>query len=121
MHEMSLVKSILLQVDRIRSEANGVAVDAMRLEVGPLSGVEPVLLASAFAQAAGEFGMQEAQLVIDEVPLLADCPACGIVAVEPVRIRCSVCGDDGVRIVSGDEVRLQSVTIQCPEPMEHQR
>ncbi|MBI3864129.1 MAG: hydrogenase maturation nickel metallochaperone HypA [Planctomycetia bacterium] len=118
MHELSLVRSLLAQVNRIRSDRAGLAVDGVHVEVGPLSGVEPELLVSAFEQLAGDFGMTGTQLVIDEVPLMANCPSCGTVTVEPVRIRCPICGDDGVTIVSGDEVRLQSVTIQCPEPEE---
>lgn len=118
MHELSLVKSLLAQVDRIRSDNGGLAVDGIHVEVGPLSGVEPVLLQTAFEQIAQEYGVAGARLVIDEVPLTARCKSCGPVAVEPVRIRCPHCGNDDVQIVSGDEVRLNSVTIRCPEREE---
>jgi len=115
---MSLVRSLLSQVEKIRSENGGLAVETIHIEVGPLSGVEPALLHSAFDQAAPDCGMLDAQLVIDEVPLMAHCHSCGTVAVEQVRIRCPNCGNDDVQIVGGDEVRLQSVTIRCPDRQE---
>ena len=118
MHELSLVRSMLAQVEQIRLEHGGLAVDGIHIEVGPLSGVEPLLLQSAFEQVALEYGLSGAVLAIDEVPLTAQCPACGLVAVEPVCIRCPTCGTDDVRIVSGDEVRLQNVTIRLPDRQE---
>jgi hydrogenase nickel incorporation protein HypA/HybF len=118
MHELSLVRSLLGQVDRIRSENDGLAVDEIHIEVGPLSGVEAVLLQSAFEQVAVEYDASGARLVINEVPLMAGCTTCGPVAVEPVRIRCPHCGRDDVQIISGDEVRLCSVTIRCPDRQE---
>jgi hydrogenase nickel incorporation protein HypA/HybF len=115
MHELSLVKSLLRQVDKIRFEVGGGVVDAIQVEVGPLAGVEPLLMRSAFEQIAADFEMGATQLIIDEVPLLARCPICGPVAVEPVRIQCQSCGSPDVTITGGDEVRLQSVTVQCAE------
>ena len=115
MHELSLVKSLLRQVDKIRFEIGGGVVDAIYVAVGPLAGVEPLLMQTAFEQIAADFQMGVTQLVIDEVPLTARCPVCGPVAVELVRILCSTCGSPDVTITGGDEVRLQSVTVQCAE------
>jgi len=118
MHELSLMRSLLSQVDKIRSEHGGLEVDEIHVEVGPLSGVEPALFRSAFEQTAADYEMSDAQIIIGEVPLTAHCRTCGLVAVEPVRIRCPTCGNDDVQIAGGDEVRLQSVTIRCPDREE---
>ncbi|MSR59576.1 MAG: hydrogenase maturation nickel metallochaperone HypA [Planctomycetaceae bacterium] len=112
MHESSLVRSLLGQVETIRIEQNGLAVDEVRIEIGPLSGVEPLLVHSAFSELAPACGMIGARLVIDDVPLSARCSQCGLVEVTLARISCPACGSQDVRIGSGDEVRLQSVTIR---------
>lgn len=118
MHESSLVRSLLGQVETIRVEQDGLAVDEVRIEIGPLSGVEPLLVSSAFSQLAPACGMDGARLVIDEVPLSARCPACGLVEVSLALVSCSICGSSEVQIVSGDEVRLKSVTIRLAQGQE---
>ena len=66
MHEFSLVRSLLEQVGRIVTSQGGRAAVEVRVEIGPLSGVEPLLVKAAFAQLAGD-----GTLIIDEVPLTA--------------------------------------------------
>jgi hydrogenase nickel incorporation protein HypA/HybF len=112
MHESSLVRSLLGQVESIRIEQGGLAVDEIRIEVGPLSGVEPLLVQSAFEQAAPAFAMGTPRLVIDDVPLSARCTKCGVVEVPLTKISCPICGSQHIQIVGGDEVRLISVAIQ---------
>ncbi len=82
------------------------------MEVGPLAGVEPLLMQSAFAEAVAYGRLADATLVIDEVPLTAVCPACGVVEVMPVRIACPGCGETQLALCGGDELRLRSVTIR---------
>jgi hydrogenase nickel incorporation protein HypA/HybF len=114
------MKSLLSQVEKIRSQHGGLEVDEIHVEVGPLSGVEPALFQSAFEQTAADYGMSDAHIIVVEVPLTAHCHSCGTVAVEQVRIRCPTCGNDDVQIVGGDEVRLQSVIIRCLDRQEQE-
>jgi hydrogenase nickel incorporation protein HypA/HybF len=118
MHEASLVKSLLRQVEEIRAEQDGLSVEEIRIEIGPLAGVEPMLVRSAFLQLASDCNMGEARLMIDEVSLSARCSSCGLVVVALARIACPICGSLAVSIVSGNEMRLQSVTIRQAEKME---
>lgn len=118
MHESSLVRSLLRQVEAIRVEQQGAEVEQVRIEIGPLAGVEPLLVLSAFSELAPAAGMENTDLVIDEVTLTARCADCGLVEVTLPRIACPVCGSVTVRIVSGDQVRLQSVTIRQATGME---
>ena len=66
MHEVSLVRSLLEQVDRVVTSQGGRAAVEVCVEIGPLSGVEPLLVKEAFTQLAGD-----GTLIIDEVPLTA--------------------------------------------------
>jgi hydrogenase nickel incorporation protein HypA/HybF len=115
MHESSLVRTLLRQVEAICIRHGGLAVDEICIEIGPLSGVEPLLVRSAFLELAPGWGMHGSRLVIEEVPLSARCPLCEVVEVNVGCIRCPHCGSQNVRIVSGDEVRLQAVTIKSNE------
>ena len=111
MHEVSLVRSLLEQVDRIVTLQGGRAAVEVRVEIGPLSGVEPLLVKEAFAQLAGD-----ATLIIDEVPLSARCQSCHTeFEVESFRFVCPQCGSRETSVVRGDAFRLMSVTVDVPE------
>ena len=49
MHEMSLARCLLAQVGHLVEAHGGGTVRSIRVQLGPLSGVEPLLLASAFS------------------------------------------------------------------------
>ncbi|MBS0265347.1 MAG: hydrogenase maturation nickel metallochaperone HypA [Planctomycetes bacterium] len=115
MHEQSLIRALLRQVEQIRIENGGLAVVDIQVEIGPLAGVEPLLLESAYKVVSPEFRMRETHLVVNEVPLTAECPACGTIAVEQTRIVCPQCGQTEVTITAGDEMRLVSVTLQTAD------
>jgi hydrogenase nickel incorporation protein HypA/HybF len=105
MHERSLVQSLLKQVDAIRRQHDAKHVSEVRVEVGPLSGVEPLLLAAAFEQLAG------AKLTIDEVALLAECQSCGReFELNDFDFHCPSCRGN-VRVTRGDEFLLVSVSL----------
>lgn len=119
MHELSLVRSLLLQVETLVREHGGGRVGEIRLEIGPLSGVEPLLVQSAFAQLVESSAAAGAQLVIDEVPLGAVCSSCDRpFEVERFRFECPACASRQVRITRGDEFRLVSIVIREPQPVE---
>jgi hydrogenase nickel incorporation protein HypA/HybF len=52
MHETSLVRNLFEQVRRISAQHPGTQVGKVEIEVGPLSGIEPLLFESAFQQLA---------------------------------------------------------------------
>lgn len=115
MHEASLVRTLLGQVAALLAEHGGESVDEILVEMGPLSGVEPLLVQSAFGQLAPQQDLATAKLIINEISLLAKCRACGArFEVERFRFRCSMCESSDVQVLSGDEFRLLSITIRQP-------
>ncbi len=111
MHEQSLMRTLLQQVEMIRLENKAERVTEVRVEVGPLSGVEPMLLTSAFAQLASEQTVIGARFVIDEVPLLASCESCdNEFEISDFVFRCPECHGN-VKTISGDEFQLVSVSL----------
>ena len=116
MPEHSLVRALLRQVENVQCESGGGQVVEIRVSLGPLSGVEPLLVQSAFEQVAPAILGDAASLVIDLVPLSAQCRAClNDFDLAELVFRCPQCGGHDVRVTAGDEVQLVSVTIRQPE------
>ena len=116
MHEVSLVRSLLEQVDRVVTSQGGRAAVEVRVEIGPLSGVEPLLVKAAFTELAGDSSAGDATLIIDEVPLTARCQSCHAeFELEHFRFVCPHCDSRNTSVVRGDAFRLMSVTVDVPE------
>ncbi len=117
MHERSFVQALIRQIDQVVAENGGGRVAEVRVQVGPLSGVEPLLLRSAFEHGAPATCVAHAKLVIDEVPLTAVCEECDhTFELADYRFRCPRCGAKLVRVTQGDDLQLLSVTIGSTAP-----
>ncbi len=113
MHEASLVRSLLNQVESVCRSNGGTAVICIEVEVGPLTGVEPLLVREAFELLAPGTDCEGADLVIREVPLSAECRVCGAeFSVDQLRFECPGCGSTSVRVTHGDEFRLLNVILE---------
>jgi len=109
MHELSVCMSLLREVERA---ARGRAVKEIAVAIGPLSGIEPQLLERAFAVARAGTVAERANLVCHEKPVRLACSACGQEVEVPLNaLVCPACGDWQVRLCSGDELLLESVTL----------
>jgi len=112
MHEHSLVRTMLEQIDRVCAANQADSVAEIRLQIGPLSGVEPVLVMSAFELLKHGTRAAKATLVLDQVPLAALCLACGLESeIHDYGFHCVHCGHHHVRVVHGDEFRIESITV----------
>ncbi|MCA8992475.1 MAG: hydrogenase maturation nickel metallochaperone HypA [Planctomycetaceae bacterium] len=113
MHEYSLVRSLLRQVETIVSDEGGGVVEEVRIEVGAFSGVDITLLELAFADEASRHLGYQPRLQTTAVPLEVECQRCRSRSViEDFEFRCSECGHQQVIIVSGEEVRLMEIEIR---------
>jgi hydrogenase nickel incorporation protein HypA/HybF len=114
-HELSVCLALLRQVAQIAEGRGLVAIERITIEVGPLSGVEPTLLAGAFSIARAGGCAAQAVLVIESTAVTIDCVSCGERSqTVPNRLSCSVCGGVITRIVAGDELRLRRVELTPP-------
>lgn len=110
MHELSVCTALLEQVERIARAQNAMAVSAIVLRLGPLSGVEAELLQRAYPLAAAGTLAEQATLTIDPSEVVVRCSQCGAESAVPAnRLLCRDCGDFRTRLVSGDEMILQRV------------
>ncbi|MGB7344715.1 MAG: hydrogenase maturation nickel metallochaperone HypA [Pirellulaceae bacterium] len=108
---MSLVKSLLSQVDAILADNGADAADEIAVEIGPLSGVETELVQSAFEQLTNHPNRPSPRLIINQVPLVVTCRECHQESeLGEFVFRCGLCNSGRVQVIRGDEFRLLTVT-----------
>jgi hydrogenase nickel incorporation protein HypA/HybF len=114
MHELSIALSILDLATEEAERRGGAVVHGIHLRLGPLSGVIKEALLSAYEVAREGSLLAEAQLVIEETPLLAHCPTCrttkAVVSVQ--QLCCSDCGSPTPQLLSGRELEVVALEIQ---------
>jgi hydrogenase nickel incorporation protein HypA/HybF len=112
MHELSVCQGLMRQVLEIAREHRAERVEQVVLRVGPLSGVEPSLLADAFPFASAGTVAEGAELVIEMENVKVRCLTCGAQTETTAnRLVCGSCGDFRTQLVSGDELLLVSVQL----------
>jgi hydrogenase nickel incorporation protein HypA/HybF len=117
MHEYSLARALLREVAAQAEAANAECVRSVSVSVGEFSGVEAELLRLAFDELREHTCAAGAELQIKRVELMAECSGCGTgFSVSGFRFVCPRCAQGEVRIIRGDELRLESLTIEATEP-----
>lgn len=112
MHELSICLSLLDQVKTIAAEHQAHAVTLIRLRIGPLSGVEPQLLANAYPLAAAGTIAEHARLEIDSTAVRVRCRDCAAESeAGPNRLLCSQCGSYRTQVISGEDMLLASLEL----------
>jgi len=112
MHEASLVSALLTQVNELAAQYLGSWVTEIRVEVGLLAGVEPILFSEAFQRLRTDAQLGQAELILDSVGLTCRCTACQLEYVSAVlKFVCPLCGSAEVDVTGGDSVVLHSVTL----------
>ncbi len=115
MHELAVCQALLRQVERIAADKGAGAVERIELSIGPLAGVEPPLLASAFSIARQGTAASGAELVMNTGPVVVECSTCGARStVRPNRLLCAECGDWKIKVREGDELMLVRVELALP-------
>ena len=116
MHEESLMRSLLRQVDELAQQHHAVSVEEIEVEVGPLSGVEPLLLQDAFERLKAEFSWPHAELAVLQVGLDILCTGCQSESqLQDFHFVCPECGSTSLQILRGDVFRLLNVRMQVDD------
>jgi hydrogenase nickel incorporation protein HypA/HybF len=113
MHELSIVASLVETVEGLAREHGAAAVTGIWIKVGPLSGVVPELLESAFDMYRRGTVAEGATLAIEKPPLRALCRAC---RAETERAdyapACPACGSTDLELVGGTDLLLERVELE---------
>ena len=115
MHEQSLVRQLLRQVQTIAEEYPTCQVKSIRVRVGEFSGVEPELLANAYSLLVADTSFEKAQLVVNRARLEAVCGLCeSDFRIKRFTFQCPNCGSRELSIVGGEELLLESIAMEEP-------
>jgi hydrogenase nickel incorporation protein HypA/HybF len=113
MHELSIALNILDWAGE-EAQRRGVRVRGIHLRLGPLSGVVADALRFAFEVAREGCPLADAQLIIEETPVLAHCPTCQasrkVVSVQ--QMCCAVCGTPTGEVQGGRELEVVALEIE---------
>jgi hydrogenase nickel incorporation protein HypA/HybF len=114
MHELSIALSIL-DVAAEEAERHGGRVAAVHLRLGPLSGVVKDALVWAYDLARENTPLAGASLVVEEVPVVAYCPACAAERTLDAfpRLCCPACGTPTPRVVRGRELEVVALEMEA--------
>ena len=119
MHELSICQSLMTQIENIALENNAQSVTSVVIAMGPLSGVEAQLLKNAYPIASAGTIAENAELIINELPIRVKCNQCGSETdALPNKLVCKECGDWRTTLLSGDELILMSVELEKSKESE---
>lgn len=113
MHEMSIALSLLETAEEKACELGLSDVVAIHLQVGPLAGVVPECLESAFEMASVGTRWEKCRLAIETTALTGRCPKCRLDrAITSInQICCADCGTPIHDIVGGQELNLVALEV----------
>jgi hydrogenase nickel incorporation protein HypA/HybF len=113
MHELSIALSIVdIALEEAERQGAG-RVAAVHLKLGSLSGIVADALVSAFGLAREGTPLDQAELVIEEVPALAYCETCAA-SHDPGPVpnfHCPTCGAPTPSLEQGRELELVALEI----------
>jgi len=117
MHELSLVHGLCRQLDELANEHGASRILELTVEVGVLSNVVPELLRQAFLAMRPQVPLiEEAELILREVPLTLTCAECGCTTeVRELRFLCPACDSPRVDARGGEELLLRNVSLEIEE------
>jgi hydrogenase nickel incorporation protein HypA/HybF len=112
MHEMSIAANILKISEEESAKAENKKIEKICLQVGRLSGVVTESLRFALEVSKNESVLQNAEIVIDEIPGKLHCLLCdSYFESNDFFTCCPNCGLHKFDIVSGKELTIKSITL----------
>jgi hydrogenase nickel incorporation protein HypA/HybF len=112
MHEISLCESVLRVIEDQSAALDYHKVEAVRLEIGMLAGVEIDALRFGFDVVMKGSIAEDARLEIIAVPGRAWCPHCARnVAIRQRFDACPDCGGHQLQVNGGEELRIKELEV----------
>ncbi len=117
MHELSIAMSIVdLALEEARNRS--VTVDAIHLDLGPLSGVVADALRFSWEIACQDTPLEGSLLVIREVPVEIHCSTCNADrTLDSMQwLCCPVCGTPALEVIHGKELAVTALEVRDEQP-----
>jgi hydrogenase nickel incorporation protein HypA/HybF len=114
MHEYALVEALVRRVEEEARRRSALAVHALRVSVGELSGVDPELLSTAYYTFREGTACAAAELTLRRVPAAWRCPRCGAPVAAGAALRCAPCDAPAELAPGGDALLLEAIDLEVP-------
>ena len=112
MHELAICRALLDEIERVARDRQADRVTRIVVRVGPLAGVEPALLESAYPLVSAGTLAADAVLALEISRVRIRCLACHVdFDVEANKLTCPQCGTWRTRVLEGDELILASLEL----------
>lgn len=112
MHEFSICRSLISQVEEVARSRRAAAVTAVVVGIGPLSGIHAHELHYAFPIVSAGTLAHRARLDVRHRPLRWRCRDCGTEAEsDAAQARCPACRGEDVQLLGGDQIILERVEV----------
>ncbi len=112
MHELSLCEDLLEQVLNIAKKNHAEYVESITLNIGPLAGIEPLLLENAFSILKVSTLAENAELIIESSPVIIVCNDCNQQSTVSVNyLICNLCQSNNSQLISGNELILANLAL----------
>ncbi|HEY9436942.1 MAG TPA: hydrogenase maturation nickel metallochaperone HypA [Blastocatellia bacterium] len=114
MHELSIALSIVELATEEAERRGAIRVVAVHLRLGEMSGVAPEPLLFSYGLACEGTPLEGSSLVIEEVPVMVYCPACGAETNPPSiqSLYCPVCEAPTPQVTRGKELEVVALEIR---------
>ena len=110
MHEMSIIVSLLEEIDEIVKKNGATKVESIELETGQLRQVVPEVMQEAFLVAKEGTICEKAILMIKEIKAKVKCNKCNKEFSPKINdFLCSNCHEADVKIIQGDDIILKTI------------
>ena len=116
MHELGLLRGVVIAVEAAVAQADATGVEAVCLRVGTLSGADPEALAGAWPLATAGTALAGARLDVEVVQAAVWCPQCA--CEQPIdefyALVCPACGTPAGNVVHGREFEVAFADLDLP-------
>jgi len=114
MHEYSLIQALIARTSQEAGRQGALRVRSLTVRLGELSGVEPALLATAFALARAGTACEGAELRMDRVAAVWSCPGCKKIFARGEVLRCAACARPAELNDGADALTLDRIELEVP-------
>jgi hydrogenase nickel incorporation protein HypA/HybF len=112
-HEYSIVQALLERVDAEADRRGATAIHRIAVRIGELSGVDPTLLQTAYTLVRERTRYTGAELDIESVAAVWQCPVCQRAIGAGDFLRCTRCAR-AAELVAGGEIMLDRIEMEVP-------
>jgi hydrogenase nickel incorporation protein HypA/HybF len=113
-HEYSLVEALVRRVEEEARRRGALAVHALSVRVGELSGVDPDLFQTAYETFRAGTLCEKAPLAVSRIEASWSCGACRKPIARGGILRCAACGAPARLDEGGDALLLDRIEMEVP-------